>query len=94
MKFSPTEFWNLTLKEAELIVKGDRKRQENEFMLNVYASMNGIGLTMGGKKFKFQNPFKNEKVDEKSLIMFMGNITGVGSINFLKYPFQPAFLTP
>ena len=65
MKFSPTEFWNLTLKEAELIVKGDRARQENEFMLNVYASMNGIGLTMGGKKFKFQNPFKNEKVDEK-----------------------------
>ena len=34
-------------------------------MLNVYASMNGIGLTMGGKKFKFQNPFKSEKVDEK-----------------------------
>ena len=65
MKFSPTEFWNLTLKEAELIVKGDRKRQENEFMLNVYANMNGIGLTMGGKKFKFQNPFKSEKVDEK-----------------------------
>ena len=65
MKFSPTEFWNLTLKEAELIVKGDRARQENEFMLNVYANMNGIGLTMGGKKFKFQNPFKSEKVDEK-----------------------------
>ena len=65
MKFSPTEFWNLTLKEAELIVKGDRKRQENEFMLNVYANMNGIGLTMGGKKFKFQNPFKGEKMDDK-----------------------------
>ena len=30
-------------------------------MINVYAHMNAIGMTMGGKKYKFQNPFENER---------------------------------
>ena len=28
MKFAPSEFWSMTLKEAKLVVKGDRERQE------------------------------------------------------------------
>lgn len=51
----------MTLKEAELIIKGDKERQEKEFMLGVYAHMNAIGMTMGGKKYKFQNPFESER---------------------------------
>ena len=30
MKFSPTEFWNMTLHEAYLVIDGDEKRQEND----------------------------------------------------------------
>ena len=61
MKFNPNVFWNLTLYEAELVVKGDRERQEQDFMVQTYAVMNGIGLTFGGKGFKFINPFNNKQ---------------------------------
>ena len=27
--------------------------------------MNAIGMTMGGKKYKFQNPFESERVQGK-----------------------------
>lgn len=65
MKFSPNEFWNLTLKEAELIVQGDKERREDEFMIRVHAHTNAIGLTMGGKGFKFQNPFESKQEQGK-----------------------------
>ena len=59
--FAPEIFYNLTLKECQLIVEGDRKHQE-QFLFNMsYAVINGIGTTFGDKKFKFINPFENEK---------------------------------
>lgn len=59
--FAPEIFYSLTLKECQLIVEGDRKYQE-QFLFNMsYAVINGIGTTFGDKKFKFINPFENEK---------------------------------
>ena len=66
MKFTPNDFWNLTLVEAELILKGDKERQEMEFMIQVYSVMNGIGSVLGGKDFNFINPFNKAK-DKKEL---------------------------
>jgi hypothetical protein len=66
MKFDPNIFWNLTLVEANLIVEGDKKRLEQEFMIQTYAVLNGVGLTFGGKGFKFINPFDlKDKEDNK-----------------------------
>lgn len=61
MKFNPSVFWELTLVEANLIVKGDKDRQENEFKLNMYANVNAIGMTLSGKGFKPIDPFKSEE---------------------------------
>ena len=59
--FAPEIFYNLTLRECQLIVEGDRKHQE-QFLFNMsYAVINGIGTTFGDKKFRFINPFENEK---------------------------------
>lgn len=64
LKFTPNDFWNLTLVEAELILKGDKERQEMKFMMQVYSVMNGIGSVLGGKGFKFINPFNKAKDKE------------------------------
>lgn len=59
--FAPEIFYNLTLRECQLIVEGDRKHQE-QFLFNMsYAVINGIGTTFGDKKFRFINPFESEK---------------------------------
>lgn len=59
--FAPEIFYGLTLRECQLIVEGDRKHQE-QFLYNMsYAVINGIGTTFGDKKFKFINPFGDEK---------------------------------
>ena len=40
MRIAPSEFWGMTVKEANLAIKGDRVRQENDFMVEVYSHMN------------------------------------------------------
>ena len=35
MRVAPSEFWGMTIKEANLAIKGDRIRQENDFMIDV-----------------------------------------------------------
>lgn len=64
--FAPEIFYNLTLRECQLIVEGDKKHQE-QFLFNMsYAVINGIGSTFGDKKFKFINPFGDEKKKKKT----------------------------
>jgi hypothetical protein len=67
MKFNPDIFWNLTLVEANLIVEGDKERLELDFMVQTYAVLNALGLTLGGKGYKFVNPFelKDENNNDK-----------------------------
>ena len=61
MRFAPSEFWSMTLKEANLAIRGDKARQENGMLIQYYAHMNALGGSLGGNKFKFINPFKDDK---------------------------------
>lgn len=67
MKFSPSEFWNMTLHEAFLVIEGDRDRQENDFFLFYFAHTNALGACLS-KNHKFTNPFekKGKKPKESS----------------------------
>ncbi|MGM9543633.1 MAG: hypothetical protein ACI3T9_01485 [Romboutsia timonensis] len=49
----------MTIKEANLVIEGDKIRQENDFMTNYYAQRNAIGSCLS-KDYKFINPFKKE----------------------------------
>ena len=69
MKFSPTEFWNMTLHEAYLVIDGDEKRQENDFFSYYYARLNAIGGCFN-KKHEFINPYdKKKKKNTKQIKM-------------------------
>ena len=59
MRVAPSEFWGMTIKEANLAIKGDRMRQENDFMIDVYSHMNALGSCLS-KKHEFIDPFKND----------------------------------
>ena len=59
LRFAPSEFWGMTIKEANLAIKGDRMRQENDFMIDVYSHMNALGSCLS-KKHEFIDPFKKD----------------------------------
>ena len=59
MRVAPSEFWGMTIKEANLAIKGDRIRQENDFMIDVYSHINALGSCLS-KDNKFINPFKKD----------------------------------
>ena len=59
MRVAPSEFWGMTIKEANLAIKGDRMRQENDFMIDVYSHMNALGSCLS-KKHEFIDPFKKD----------------------------------
>lgn len=65
MRFAPSEFWEMTIKEANLVIKGDKNRQENDFMINYYAQINAIGNALS-KDYEFINPFKKEEKEKKA----------------------------
>ena len=60
MKFSPSEFWEMTLHEARLVIQGDRDRQESDLYLFFYANLNAIASCLG-KNHKFINPYKKKE---------------------------------
>ena len=56
----------MTIKEANLVIKGDKVRQENDFMINYIAQRNAIGTCLSDK-YQFENPFKQDKKEKKSV---------------------------
>ena len=54
----------MTIKEANLVIKGDKARQENDFMINYIAQRNAIGTCLSDK-YQFENPFKKDKKEKK-----------------------------
>ena len=64
MKFAPSEFWSMTLREARLVIDGDIERQENDFMTFYFAHINAIGACLS-KNHKFINPFEKKEGKEK-----------------------------
>ena len=55
----------MTIKEANLVIKGDKTRQENDFMMNYIAQRNAIWTCLSDK-YKFENPFEKDKKEKKS----------------------------
>ena len=55
----------MTIKEANLVIKGDKARQENDFMINYIAQRNAIGTCLSDK-YQFENPFKKDKNEKKN----------------------------
>lgn len=62
---SPFDFYRLTIREAELILKGYEKEKEEQFNLNSISFYNAIGAAFGGNKFKPKNPFYDSKKAHK-----------------------------
>ena len=56
----------MTIKEANLVIKGDKARQENDFMINYIAQRNAIWTCLSDK-YQFENPFKQDKKEKKSV---------------------------
>ena len=56
----------MTIKEAILVLKGEKARQENDFMINYIAQRNAIGTCLSDK-YQFENPFKQDKKEKKSV---------------------------
>ena len=65
LRFAPETFYNLTLKECELITKGNKQYEEQYLIHMSYAVINGIGARFD-KKFKFINPFDDNKNSKKN----------------------------
>lgn len=59
--YNPNIFYDLLFKEAEMIIKGRREQEEQDFTLMQIACTNAIGTCFGGKKFKPIQPFKREE---------------------------------
>lgn len=67
IKVSPTEFYKLTIHEAKLMIKGFEDQEQRSYYLNLYAQVNAIGTTFGGKDFKQINPFKEDEKENKEI---------------------------
>ena len=55
MRVAPSEFWGMTIKEANLAIKGDRIRQENDFMIDVYSHINASFFLLGALQNKLHD---------------------------------------
>ena len=60
MKISPFIFYNMTIREAKLAIKGHRNEMREAYISNLYATTNSIGSCFGGKKFKPIDPFEDK----------------------------------
>lgn len=58
---SPIDFYGLTIKEANLILKGYEEKLKQDYHYNFMACYNAHGVIQGGKKFKIIDPFDTNK---------------------------------
>lgn len=62
---APTEFYQLSLNEANMIMKGHQRALERDYNLMFIAMYNATGLIQGGKKFKPEHPFSDKNKTNK-----------------------------
>lgn len=65
MKLSPSDFYQMSLKEVSLAIKGYQRALERDYNLLFMAVYNANGLIQGGKKFKPEHPFEDKKKSKK-----------------------------
>ena len=61
----PTDFYDLLFKEANMIIRGHKQQEEQEFNIMQTAIINGVGSCFGGKKFKPIEPFKKKQKEKQ-----------------------------
>jgi hypothetical protein len=66
MKISPFIFYNMTLREAKLAIKGHKNEMHEQYVLNLYANTNAIGSCFGGKNYKVIDPFDTDKENKSN----------------------------
>lgn len=82
---SPTDFYSLTIREANLVLEGFEENNKDNYYLNLYANINALGNCFGGKKFKMIDPFKeqNKKAsldDRKNTFKHLNKVFGGGLV--------------
>ncbi len=55
---SPASFYELTIRESNLVLEGYEEEKKDSYNLNLHAFYNALGLIHGGKNFKMKDPFK------------------------------------
>lgn len=65
MKLSPTDFYQMSLKEINGAIEGHQKAIERDYNLLFLAMYNANGIIQGGKKFKPDHPFEDKKSRKK-----------------------------
>jgi hypothetical protein len=68
MKISPFVFYSMTIREAKLAIKGHKEEMHEQYIANLYATINAIGSCFGGKKFKAIDPYENNEANDKEHI--------------------------
>ena len=66
MGIDPISFFDISIKEAKLIIKGYNNKQKENFKLQQMAAFNAYGSIMGGKKFKAIDPFNENNTTNKT----------------------------
>ena len=65
MKQSPLSFYELSIREVALAIKGHNQAIERDYHLNLLAMYNAQGMINIGKKFKVIDPFENKGKSKK-----------------------------
>lgn len=59
---SPTSFYDLTIREASLVLEGYENERKEQYQIALYSNFNAIGMALGGKDFKPLNPFETKEL--------------------------------
>lgn len=59
---SPTSFYELTIREANLVLEGYENEKKEQYYMDLYSNFNAIGMALGGKEFKPLNPFETKEL--------------------------------
>lgn len=62
MRISPTSFYELTIREASLVLEGYENEKKEQYHIALYSNFNAIGMALGGKEFKPLDPFNVNEV--------------------------------
>lgn len=83
MGLEPISFFDISIREAKLIINGYIRKQKDTFYLQQTAAYNAFGSIMVGKKFKPINPFKEDNTPKVSSKEEKEN-----TLNYLKDKFK------
>lgn len=60
---SPASFYELTIREASLVLEGYENEKKEQYHISLYSNFNAIGMALGGKDFKPIDPFVQVEIE-------------------------------